>query len=270
MESKTCFSISLFLLTLVLFSGCQQRSKEVVPHDMILIPAGEFIMGSDEVDSEMLAQRFGMVRPPFLNEHPKGKVHLDDYYIDKYEVTSRQYKEFINAISYKPPHYWVNGNYPAGTDDHPVFYVSWFNADTYCKWRGKRLPTEAEWEKAARGTDGRRFPWGAEFDQKKTNSLGLHGGTKPVGHFKEDVSPYGVFDVTGNVSEWTMNWYKPYPGNQYSDKAYGETYKVLRGGGWGGIGHYGFDFFYRLPFRNYAKPDSAMDDVGFRCVMSKK
>lgn len=274
MKSRTWFSVGLFLVTVVLLSGCQQRKEdvkeEVIPQDMVLISAGEFIMGSEESDKEMLKQRFGMVRIPYQNEHPKREVYLDDYYFDKYEVTNGQYKEFVNAASYKSPSYWINGNYPDKGDNHPVFLVSWFNADAYCRWKGKRLPNEAEWEKAARGTDGRRFSWGDEFDQKKANSFGIYGGVSEVGHFEGDVSPYGVFDMTGNVSEWVLNWYKSYPGNQFLDEAYGDTFKILRGGSWGGIGHYNFEFFYRTPFRNYEKPEKFLDDVGFRCAMSKK
>ncbi|MFQ5586456.1 MAG: formylglycine-generating enzyme family protein [Thermodesulfobacteriota bacterium] len=274
--------LALFLLILVVpLVGCQRGEKEgkkavqpvqkvAAPEDMVLIPAGEFIMGSNDVDKEGLQQRFGMTKIPYMNEHPERKVHLDDYYIDKYEVSNDKYKEFIDATGHKPPVYWVKGNYAPLPDKQPVVMVSWFDADAYCKWRGKRLPTEAEWEKAARGTDGRQYPWGNEFDQKKTNALGLHGQPTPVGQFPEDVSPFGVFDVAGNVSEWVQEWYKAYPGSQYLDEAFGETNKVVRGGSWGGIGHYSFDFYYRSSFRNYVRPEFTLNDVGFRCARDGK
>jgi formylglycine-generating enzyme required for sulfatase activity len=271
--------VIIFLLLIVVpLAGCQKggddgekgeakpAQKTAMPDDMVLIPAGEFIMGSDDVDKEGLQQRFGMTKIPYMNEHPERKVHLDDYYIDKYEITNEKYKEFTDATGHKPPVYWVNGDYAPLPDRQPVVMVSWFDADAYCKWRGKRLPTEAEWEKAVRGTDGRQYPWGDEFDQKKANSLGLQGQPTPVGQFPEDVSHYGLFDVVGNVSEWVDDWYKGYPGNQYLDEAFGETNKVARGGSWGGIGHYSFDFYYRASFRNYVKPEFTLNDVGFRCA----
>lgn len=233
---------------------------------MIFIAAGKFIMGSEEVDREALQQRFGMTRAPYRNEQPQRKVNIDGFYIDKYEVTNKEYKEFTDATGEKPPPDWVNDTYSPSLDAQPVVMVTWYNSDSYCKWKSKRLPTEAEWEKVARGTDGRSFPWGNEFEDKKANALGLTGGTAPVGTFKEDVSPFGVFDMAGNVSEWTQDWYKAYPDSQYLDEAYGETYKVVRGGGWGGIGHYSFDFYYRASFRNYIQPTLYFNDVGFRCA----
>ncbi len=277
MKLKKVLSYGIFsFMLIVIVAGCQKGSKEEeakikeITKGMVKIPAGEFIMGSNKVDREELQQRFGMKRIPYVNEHPARKVYLDEYYIDKYEVTNKEYKEFVDATGHKPPKGWVNGNYKPGTDRHPVVMVTWFDADAYCKWRGKRLPTEAEWEKAARGTDGREFPWGNKFDQKKANSLGLYGGTSEIGHFKEDVSPFGVYDMGGNAAEWTSDWYKAYPGNNFIDRDYGETLKVVRGGSWGGIGHYSFEFFYRTPFRNPIRPKSRLNDVGIRCVWSKK
>ncbi|MFQ5900196.1 MAG: formylglycine-generating enzyme family protein [Thermodesulfobacteriota bacterium] len=240
-----------------------------IPEDMVLIPAGEFIMGSDEVDKEALHLQFGMPRPLYLNEHPAHKVMLDDYYIDRYEVTNRKYKEFINDTGHTAPSHWINTiYYPAGSAEFPVSPVTWYSADAFCIWAGKRLPTEAEWEKAARGTDGLRFPWGDEFDEKKANALGLYGDLTKAGLFEEGVSPYKVYDMAGNVSEWTSDWYKPYPDNDFKDEDYGEVYRVARGGGWGGIGHYSFDYFYRTATRIPLKPSWSFYDVGFRCAKS--
>jgi formylglycine-generating enzyme required for sulfatase activity len=201
-----------------------------------------------------------------VNEPPERKVTLGEFYIDKTEVTNKQYKEFSDSTNRKPPANWPGGLYSDGTGDNPVVFVTWSDAEQYCKWKGKRLPTEAEWEKAARGTDGRGYPWGDEFDIKKVNTLGEFGGTIPVGTLKEGASPYGALDMAGNAQEWTSDWYKRYPGNNYDDEDYGEKFKVVRGGGWGGMGHYTLRVYVRAAFRNIAPPDGIYDDLGFRCA----
>ncbi|MFQ5901773.1 MAG: formylglycine-generating enzyme family protein, partial [Thermodesulfobacteriota bacterium] len=149
--------VFVFVSCFLLFVACSR-----IPDGMALIPDGEFIMGSEEVDVEAKALRFGSVKPWYLNERPKRKISLPAFYIDKYEVTNKEYKEFVDVMGHRPPDNWESGIYPEVQDDHPVIYVDWYDAYAYCAWRGKRLPTEAEWEKAARGTDGRRFPWGDE------------------------------------------------------------------------------------------------------------
>ncbi len=252
--------ISLLLLSTVPW-GCESK-----PEGMILIPKGEFLMGSNEVDKEAKALQYGSSKPWYVNERPMRKVFLDDFYIDKVEVTNRKYKEFVDATGHRPPANWKNGTYPPGLGDHPVTFVSWSDAKEYCEWLGKRLPTEAEWEKAARGTEGLRFPWGNEYDPKKLNAMGDYGGTTPVGMFPEGASPYGVLDMAGNVQEWTADWYKPYPGNDFKDEDYGEKFKVVRGGGWGGIGHYSLSVYLRTSYRNIAPPNGRYNDVGFRCA----
>ncbi|MFQ5600865.1 MAG: formylglycine-generating enzyme family protein [Candidatus Krumholzibacteriia bacterium] len=164
---------------------------------MILIPAGEFKMGSSSED------RFAD-----SDEKPQRIVHLPAFYIDQFEISNLDYKRFIDAVGYPPPPGWKDGNYAEGADFFPVYDVSWWEAAAYARWAGKRLPTEAEWEKAARGTDGRRFPWGNESSDDMANS---GPGYAPINAFLEGASVYGVVNMAGNVAEWTSSVYEPYP-----------------------------------------------------------
>jgi formylglycine-generating enzyme required for sulfatase activity len=257
---------AVFFTAITLAGGCSSKP----PQDMIEIQKGEFTMGSNQVDKEAKAMQYGSRKPWFANERPERKVTLSAFLIDKTEVTNRQYKEFVDIAGHKPPINWNGTVFPQALAEHPVTHVSWFDADEFCRWKKKRLPTEAEWEKAARGTDGRQFPWGNEFDNKKVNTMGEFGGTTPVGFLPDGKSPYGVLDMAGNVQEWTADWYKPYPNSDYNDADYGEKFKVVRGGGWGGMGHYTLQVYVRTSFRNMAQPEGGYNDVGFRCVWPVK
>ncbi len=223
----------------------------------IEIPAGPFIMGSDSDDPE---------------DAPAHEVDLPAFEIDKFEVTNADFAAFVQATGYETDaektakKSWRDA-FGEGKENHPVVRVTWNDAVAYCAWLGKRLPTEAEWEKAARGTESLRFPWGNEWDPAKANlkASGLRS-TVVVGSFGAGTSPYSVEDMTGNVWEWTADWYQPYPGNTVGDAYYGEKCRVTRGGGWFDIEPQATTFT-----RNCAEPDqTASDELGFRCVRSKE
>ncbi|MGQ9607940.1 MAG: SUMF1/EgtB/PvdO family nonheme iron enzyme [bacterium] len=240
--------------------------------DMVKIPSGEFIMGSSDEEIMKVVRELGggELGPDvgwFAAERPQHKVYLDEYYIDKYEITNAQYKKFIDSTGRAAPRHWENNTYPEGRADHPVVYVSWEDADAYCQWAGKRLPTEAEWEKAARGTDARIWPWGNTFDPTKCNVECWEGSdSKPVGSYPEGITPYGAFDMAGNVWEWTDSWYDAYPGSKYRTQEFGKKLRVLRGGSW-----YHYDSLgpigARCASRDRAAPQSVSYVAGFRCAI---
>jgi formylglycine-generating enzyme required for sulfatase activity len=214
---------------------------------MVYVPGGEFIFGRDGGPED---------------ESPEQVVQVAGFNIDKYPVTNADYKVFVDATGHREPRHWKEGQIPEGKEDHPVVWVSWEDATAYAQWAGKRLPTEVEWEMAARGIEGWAYPWGNDFDSAKCNSAeaGL-GDTSPVGAYPEGVSPYGAEDMCGNVMEWTTDWYAAYRGSLYTNERYGETHKVLRGGSW-------FDpaDAVRTTTRKSAKPDFRFSTIGFRCA----
>ena len=227
---------------------------------MMYVPAGEFTMGNDK-----------------YSEEPVHTVNLDAYWIDQTEVTNAMYAKCISAgvckgptqkTSYRRDSYYSNSQY----DDYPVIYVDWNMAKAYCKWAGRRLPTEAEWEKAARGTDGRTYPWGEGIscdkvnDYDNTNRKYCVGDTTKVGSYESGKSPYGLYDMAGNVEEWVSSLYKPYPysATDGREDLTANGHRVLRGGSWDVYDLYFSDV--RSAFRNDFNPSGTFDDVGFRCV----
>lgn len=239
-----------------------------VDPDMVLIPAGEFIMGSDDVDASGKSQEFGFNEPMYLNEHPRRKVHVDAFLIDKYEVTNGQFKAYLRALGrYSQAQIQdIAKRLMMKQDNHPLRGITWFKADEYCRALGKRLPTEKEWEKAARGTDGREYPWGNEWHADYVNGGQGENDLFAPGSFEKGKSFYGVYDMAGNVMEWTADWYEPYPGAEYKSPFYGKQRRVVRGGSWGGVGHYVIPHYFRTAYRYNFPPDQAFNDVGFRCA----
>ena len=272
--------ISLFTVLLIVLqvSACDKKAEtsqstasgavQSMDLEMVLIPAGEFIMGSDEVDASGKSQEFGFNEPMYLAEHPKRKVNLDAYLIDKYEVTNGRFKQFlVNSGKYTAEQLQsIYERLKMTRNDVPVRIVTWFIAQEYCAAVGKRLPTEAEWEKAARGTDGLEYPWGNEWNPEYLNAGQEEQDLMPVNSYEQGKSPYGIYNMAGNVMEWTADWYEAYPGSKYKSPFYGEKRKVVRGGGWGGVGHYVIPYYFRAAYRYNYPPDMAFNDVGFRCA----
>ncbi|MBI4389453.1 MAG: SUMF1/EgtB/PvdO family nonheme iron enzyme [Nitrospinae bacterium] len=265
----------LLALCLSIFQPACQGEKlsativsEIDQKEMVLVPAGEFVMGASKTDTENTHLRIGTVKPLYVDQQPEQKVFLDAYYIDRYEVTNKEYKRFADAVQYTDlPANWEDGGYPQGLDDHPVTNVSWAQAMAYALWAHKTLPTEAQWEKAARGADGRIYPWGNEYTKGQAN-IEIDGArqTAPVGSYPQDVSPYQAYDMSGNVMEWTQDWYQAYPGSDYQSSRFGKNFKVLRGNGYQKAGHYFLEAYRYLFHRTEAEPDEFFENVGFRCA----
>ncbi len=229
-----------------------------VGEDMVSIPAGPFIRGADVGG---------------FDEKPRATVYLSAYAIDRHEVTYHHYMAYVAATSHRSPgppaRYAKNLGRMRGANQ-PIVYVSWADAQQYCEWKGKRLPTEAEWEKAMRGTDGRLWPWGNTDQPAAANLARVSDGfdvSAPVGSFGLDVSPFGVADGVGNVMEWVADWYgesyyRTGPKRDPQGPVHG-TFKVLRGGGYTSTGS-----DIRITSRNKMVPDFRDETIGFRCAIS--
>ncbi|MBI4639679.1 MAG: formylglycine-generating enzyme family protein [Candidatus Tectomicrobia bacterium] len=253
-----------------LYAGQALAPREDPLKTMVLIPAGEFLRGSDDADIKQILQLVeGAKTSDYKDEQPKQKISLDAFYIDKYEVSNAQYQQFLNATQAPKPSYWDRSNF--NKPDYPVVGVNWEEAKAYCEWAKKRLPTEAEWEKAARGTDGRLWPWGNNFTPLYANTHGKEDGyyyTAPVESFPLGKSPYGVYNMGGNVDEWVADWYD---GNYYKsapkENPHGPpsgTQKVVRGGSW-----LNDPDGSRIANRTVSEPASRDSVLGFRCAKSQ-
>jgi formylglycine-generating enzyme required for sulfatase activity len=232
-------------------AGAEAPTAPPVAEMMVEIPAGEFTMGNDGGDDD---------------EKPAHTVTLEAFEIDMFEVTNADFARFVEETGYQTEAEKAGElgwrAYAEGKDNYPVVKVTWNDADAYCQWAGKHLPTEVEWEKAARGEEGFIYPWGNEWDPAKVNAKesGFRG-TVAVGSFAEGASPYGVFDMAGNVWEWMADWYQPYPDSTYQSEYFGEKFKVTRGGGWFQEAN-----LVTASNRSATDPSAANDDLGFRCA----
>lgn len=224
------------------------------PQEMVLIEAGDFLMGTNESSRD---------------EEPEHNVLLNAYWVDRYPVTNQEYKMFVDVSGHRNPPHWASGTYELEHADHPVTNISWNDAIAYAEWVGKRLPSEAEWEKSCRGTMGQVYSWGDAFRKDNVNSSNDFGGTTPVDEFPEGASPYGVVDMCGNVLEWCSDWYydEYYKTSPVDNPAgpQGGQYRSVRGG------------FYaenkmgvRCSSRHFAPPSTMQDHVGFRCAKTPK
>lgn len=226
------------LLALLLLTAPPALAEDTPtpPEGMVYVPAGEFIMGSEVGDAD---------------ESPRHIATTGEFFIDAYEVSNADFKQF------DPEHSFREGreNFPA--------IVTWEQADAYARSLGKRLPTEQEWEKAARGIDGRMFPWGDSYDP----TFIQYDRNKGIGEtIAKPKSPYGCYDMAGGAMEWTSSWYQPYPGNPISSDKYGEQYKVLKGGT-----TFNDPAHMRCAHRFYLPVDDSSNYLtGFRCVQDVK
>ena len=313
----------LALTASIAWSAESRAADKSIVSGMVLIQAGEFTMGSDKSEDDTKWRGANALNPYgfndklYVDEHPAHRVTLPAFLIDKYEVSSAQYRNFTIATGHSPPAMWPQNGYNLTNkflaslplpylrqvaserfqldldvntmtqkallaalikiqierSKLPVTTVTWADAEAYCRWVGKRLPTEAEWEKAARGPEGFEFPWGNEWDPKKINTMSENPEApySPGGSYPGDKSPYGAYDMAANVSEWVADWYDAYPGAPPSDNQYyGKTQRVTRGG-ITSSGHYdALSLMFRSAKRAHLPPDSALIDLGFRCAKDFK
>lgn len=263
----TCLSRN-FLPALLLAGGLLAQNAEpppeaeaAKPDGMALIPAGEFTMGRTKTTSD---DETGM-RPLILrDDRPAHTVRLDAFYMDRHEVTHAAYARFVEETGRRPPYHWLDGKMPPERAKHPVYNVDWHDAAAYCDWAGKRLPTEAEWERAARGgLEGADYPWGDEKAASTKARFGTPDGPGPAGQHSPNA--FGLHDMAGGVSEWCSDWFeRDYYAKSPAENPQGPAegmYKIVRGGAWS-------DGPARITvfFRNWVRPNQRTPNLGFRCV----
>jgi len=262
-----CFTACMFLIGHILLAPDTSRAgnptempdtTELVPSDpvipqppegMVYVPGGAFWMGSDTGDKY---------------EKPRHEVNIPPFFIDRLEVTNREYALFVGATTHRAPPHWRNGMYDADEASRPVTGVDWHDANAYANWAGKRLPTEAEWEFAARGTDGRLYPWGNSWKENVANADATSKHQIiDVGTLPDGVSPFGVLDLIGNAWEWTADSIQAYPGNSLPINL-SQDYKIIRGGSWKDSKETGATATYRGYLHVSDSQDYSV--TGFRCV----
>ncbi len=275
------FSLGLALLTVASLFGCGgpqviTRTNSMDGNVMVRVPSGDFRMGTTSDQQVALAQEFSFAAGLLGSESPQQTITVGEFYIDRTPVTNVEYKRFLDANPDQPVPFladaiaqsynWDKGTrtFPAGRDQYPAVLVNWYQANAYCKWAGGRLPTEAEWEKAARGTDGRTWPWGNAWDATKANTVesGRQDAT-PVGRYPTGASPYGALDMVGNVWQWTSSLDKAYPYNAADGREDPNAtgMRITRGGSW----LFGAAVA-RVATRNRFEATDASLSIGFRCA----
>src|SRR5262245_39317406 len=257
---KRAYGVAAVLLALcaIVFAG------QDVPPGMVLVTAGDYWQGRVYMT---LIDELGMLARARMDDLPSHVVYVDQFLIDKYEVSNADYHRFVEATGHRKPYHWISGKVPAGEDKFPVYNVSWDDSVGYCSWVGKRLPTETEWEKAARGgTDRLRYPWGDQLAPggKKSAHYGWPEGPVAVGSFPPN--GYGIYDTVGNIAEWVNDWYAQ---NYYSISAdrnpkgpANGMYRVVRGNAWNGDD----ERHLAVNYRNFADPSTRTVTIGFRCA----
>ncbi len=228
----------------------RQTGVESAPAGMVAIPGGTFTMGR--------------VNAQDPEETPAHSVTVASFHLDRFPITNSAYSEFVRAAQHEPPPDWKSGSYPTGQDYWPVDHVSWNDAQAYCQWKGERLPSEAEWEYAACGTDGRLYPWGNNFRPALANTKGSgQGHPEPVGSHPDAASRFGLLDMSGNVWQWVADRYQPYPGRPPSFSIPDDA-KVIRGGSYQSDKDH-----VTTTTRNLDHATSRSPIIGFRCAKSQ-
>ncbi|MBL8179636.1 MAG: formylglycine-generating enzyme family protein [Bryobacterales bacterium] len=238
-------------------------SLQAADPTMVFIPRGEFLRGRSHALPDDGLQWYPEV---MKDDRPVKKIHVAPFYMDRTEVTNAGYARFIAATKHRPPYHWPNGQPPPDKLHHPVANVSWDDAAAYAKWAGKRLPTEAEWERACRGLrEGATYSWG---ESKPTPKLARFGTvTGPQDSARCPANDFGLHDIAGNVWEWTQDWYdRDYYAVSPNTNPQGPPtgrYRVLRGGSWADVPKY-----LTCAYRSWARPAERSPNIGFRCVKS--
>lgn len=274
---KLIFLPIIAILLIACGSQIQTRTSPIDGKAMVRVAGGEFTLGLSDAQTQTLIEDYRLTADALKFEQPQQSLNLPEFWIDQNLVTNAEYKKFLDANPSRPvpklniaavrPWNWdqTARTPPQGRENYPVVLVTWSDATAYCQWAGKRLPTEAEWEKAARGTDGRMYPWGNTWQADKT-AVGKAGAkdASPVGQFQGGASPYGAYDMVGNVWQWTSSLDKAYPyvASDGREDPNAQGLRITRGG------MYAFGpGISRANTRNHFEAEGRSISVGFRCVM---